>query len=262
MKDLVKTTLPRMGFQISDIHYDADRKLNKMHKILLKSTLNDLNQIEDFTIENFADEPIESFTNDTVMSVFTPVPYVMTINLFILTAREEDSNQILEQILPKFTPEYNIPIKYIFGPLLRDSSSIYRGRANVTFDSPLTLNHIIKEDSFEGDFNTKTRTILHTLTFSLRCKFFRDFNTEKLIKKLSFNVTPDNLLNLGELTNLFSIPSDEKNVINFDHPLGWIDDNQSIIELNTMYDKFYNDMYQDTFGDGEPYNIGDSSGLV
>ena len=245
IKDLINITVPRMSFKIIDMHYDSERKLNRLHKIVLHHDIDMINDVENYTIQQLSDDQIETYTKDSAMSVYTPVPYIITFELYILTNREDDSNQILEQIIPRFTPDLNIPISYVFGPALKQSSAMYKGRASLLFDSPLTLMDVHKEDTHDGDYTKHTRTILHTLTFELRCKFFRDFDKEKLIKILSVN------FNLGvdgedvEVTKLFAQPLDRDIIVN----------------LDKYYDKFYDDMFQDPIEDSNS-NIGDEHGLV
>ena len=89
LENNVYTTLPRMAFEITGYSYDSTRKVNKMQKIT-----NDVN----------------TSTNKTMQS---PVPYNIDVVLYILTKTQEDGLQILEQILPTFTPEYTFSINAI-----------------------------------------------------------------------------------------------------------------------------------------------------
>lgn len=78
----VETTLPAMGFEMTQISYDAERKLNKLNRI----------QNE----EN---------------SMLNRVPYKADFTLYIGTRKMDDSFRIIEQILPYFTPELIVKIK-------------------------------------------------------------------------------------------------------------------------------------------------------
>jgi hypothetical protein len=80
----VYTTLPRLSFEITGYHYDASRKTNKMNKIVCKDATN--------------------LANPTAKAVFSPAPYNIDINLYVLTKTQEDATQIIEQILPIFNP--------------------------------------------------------------------------------------------------------------------------------------------------------------
>ena len=80
----VAITLPRMTFAMSSLNYAPMRKLG--------STLK-------FRNSTF-DENLQAFN-----SVYAPVPYDMAFTLSVLTKNAEDGTQIIEQILPFFTPD-------------------------------------------------------------------------------------------------------------------------------------------------------------
>jgi hypothetical protein len=251
IKDLINTTVPRMGFKLLDLKYDSQRKLNKMFKILMKNDIQTIDSIDEYTIENFADVKVEDLTTDKLVSVYNPVPYILTFQLYILTNKEEDSNQIIEQILPKFTPEYNLPVKYMFGPILKDTSAYYKGRTNIIIDSPLVLENVSKEDNYDGDFSSTSRRIVHTLTFSLRCKFFTDFSRESIIKIVDFKFGDFDSLEISENQKIYSMPSDEDMVVGVDR----------IVDLEKLYYKFYDDMFQDPY-QIDNTNIGDENDIL
>lgn len=74
-------TLPRMGFEIAGLSYDASRKLTRVQKY--KSVKADI----DGKVMNYN---------------YTPVPYNISFNLYSFTATAEAGLQITEQILPFF----------------------------------------------------------------------------------------------------------------------------------------------------------------
>jgi hypothetical protein len=86
----LETYLPRMSFEISGLQYDSSRKLNSIQKTV-------------------------AFSQDRskLKGRFERVPYNMTMNLGVMTKNTEDCLQIVEQILPYFTPEYVFTIKAI-----------------------------------------------------------------------------------------------------------------------------------------------------
>ena len=71
--------LPRIGFMMSQIMYDGTRKLITVG-------------------QNKAN------INGTLRSQYNPVPYNFIFDLAILAKNAEDAAQIVEQILPNFTP--------------------------------------------------------------------------------------------------------------------------------------------------------------
>lgn len=127
-------TLPRMSFEITGYSYDATRKTNRMSQI----------------------KCYDGASN--VSSMRAPVPYNVDISLYILTKTQEDALQILEQILPTFTPEYTLSINAI-------------PDMNVVQDIPVILNSVTVQDDYDGDFQTR-RFVTHTLTFTLKLNIF------------------------------------------------------------------------------------------
>ena len=88
--DLSKTvaiTLPRIGFEIQNLSYDPNRKLNRVQKFK-KVKGND----------------------DRLDTQYMPVPYNLNIQLYVMAKESDDSLQIIEQILPYFQPDYTLTI--------------------------------------------------------------------------------------------------------------------------------------------------------
>lgn len=145
----VYTTLPRLSFELTGYGYDPSRKVGKMQKITCNT-------------------PTGS------SSVFSPVPYNLEFSLYILTKTQEDAMQILEQILPTFTPEYTVGINAI--PSM-----------NLIQDVPIALNSVSVQDDYEGDFQTR-RFVTHTLTFTAKLNLFGPVNDNKPIYTANANI--------------------------------------------------------------------------
>lgn len=128
--------LPRMSFEITDISYAPDRKMPKTTKIVAPHP-------DDPTKLNFA---------------YTPVPYDINIELSVMTKNADDGTQIIEQILPYFTPDFTSTINVL--PEL-----------DVKYDIPIILNSVNYTDSYEGDFIAR-RAIIWTLNFTIRGYIF------------------------------------------------------------------------------------------
>jgi len=129
----VQMTLPRLSFEISGFDYDQTRQLNKIHKT------------------------ISSLSDRTVFS-YVPVPYNLTFSLYSYTITNEDNYQIMEQILPYFSPDMNLTIKMMQSPLLVQ-------------DVPLILNSISTDDSFEGSFEDR-RYIITSYMFTMKAYYY------------------------------------------------------------------------------------------
>jgi len=125
-RDQVQITLPRISFEIQGISYDPTRKVSPTQYIRHTSG----------SAENKA---------------FMPVPYNINFELAILAKNQDDSLQILEQILPFFQPSFNMTMNLV--PELGEKR-----------DYPVTLTSIEYDDQYEGDYDTR-RTLIYTLQF-------------------------------------------------------------------------------------------------
>ena len=125
----VALTVPRMGFELTSMTYDGARKLNTMGRNVKKGTTG-------------------------LKKQFNPVPYNWDFSLYVFVKNAEDGTQILEQILPFFTPDFTVTMTLISG-------------MTVKMDIPLVLNSVTSEDSYEGDFATR-RSIIWTLSFLMK----------------------------------------------------------------------------------------------
>jgi len=139
----ISTILPRIGFSIETLSYDAERKRNTLSKRF--STSNTQNQI------NFE---------------YAEVPYVIDFNMTIASRTMEDALQIVEQILVYFTPEFTVSVNF-------------KDRRN-RLDIPIVLTGVSSEVDFEGDSSTQ-RSVIFTLTFSAKTYVFGPQKTAKLI---------------------------------------------------------------------------------
>jgi hypothetical protein len=84
---------------------------------------------------------------------FNPVPYTFDYTVSILVKYIDDGLQIIEQILPYFTPFYTISINDMLNP------------GGAKRDVPIVLNSITSEDIYQGDV-ADDRIITWTLNFT------------------------------------------------------------------------------------------------
>ncbi len=152
----VYTTLPRMSFEITGISYDANRKLNRMNQLACY-------------------KPAAGATPASYTKMYTPVPYNIDISLYVLTKTQEDAMQIVEQILPYFTPEFTLSLKSV-------------PEMNVVNDVPIILNSVSVQDDYDGDFQTR-RFVTYTLTFSLKVNLYGPTDSGGPIKKVFVQTT-------------------------------------------------------------------------
>ena len=151
----VYASLPRLSFEITGYHYDASRKTNKMNKIVCKDTT--------------------TSANPTAKTVFSPAPYNIDINLYVLTKTQEDSMQILEQILPIFNPEYTLSINAL-------------SALEIVQDVPVILNSIAAEDNYDGSFQER-RFVTHTLSFTIKTNIYGPVSANGVILTTTANLS-------------------------------------------------------------------------
>ena len=166
-------TLPRMGFDISGISYDATRKLTRTQKFKRVKTDTE-GKILDFN--------------------YSPVPYNISYNLYSFTASAEAGLQIIEQILPFFQPDFTVTINAI--PDL-----------NIKRDIPIILNSVNYEDTYSGDFTTR-RAVIYTLNFTAKTYLFGPSTSQKVIKTVQTDQYSDtDRVNKARESRIIVVPS-------------------------------------------------------
>ena len=148
----VQITMPRMSFEMTNISYDATRK---------SSLVQTFKACDD---------------GSRAKKVFMPVPYNIGFELNILSKLNDDSLQILEQILPYFQPHFNLTIDLV--------DSIGEKR-----DIPIILESIGFQDDYEGNFDTR-RALIHTLQFTAKTYLFGPVadTSDGLIRKVQVDM--------------------------------------------------------------------------
>ena len=139
-------SLPRLTFEMQSFSYAPERKLNKIHR------------------------NVSALTDDKkkMYAAYTPVPYDIGFELNIMTKYAEDATQLLEQILPFFTPEWSITMNLI-------------PEMNWKQDIPVVLNSVSTSDTYEADFETR-RALIHTLNFTMKGYFWGPLRKTGIIK--------------------------------------------------------------------------------
>ena len=147
----IAMTLPRIGFEIQSFDYDPVRKLNRI--------------IKQKKVSNAKSKELKQMSTQ-----YTPVPYNMQFELFVMTKNSDDGIQIVEQILPFFQPEYTVSIREV-------------PDMDIVRDVPIVLNSIGYEDTYEGDFTTR-RAIIYTFQFTAKSYVYGPVTTAKPITKV------------------------------------------------------------------------------
>lgn len=153
--EAVALKLPRMAFNITDVSYDASIKLNKQNKKFLTDS------------------------GDSKGFIYQSVPYIVSMELNVLAKTQDEALQIVEQILPTFTPEYTVTIKDMEG-------------AGQSVDVPITLQDVSIQDEYEGDFESR-RIIIYTLNFTMKVRFVGEARTGDVIRIINTHIHDESL---------------------------------------------------------------------
>ena len=188
--DLTETKIaikvPRMSFEISSLAYDTTSKLSKLNRHI-KWPKTDVNG---------------NIANSTTTTQYHSTPYVIGFQLNIFGRNQDDVLQILEQIIPTFSPEYTVSVKDMEGP-------------GISADVPITLTGIGLADEYEGDLASTRRVIVYSLDFTLKIRFIGPVLTSKII-----TLTEVKIHNLSSNTPPYDIPLSAGTLPSFsDHPV-------------------------------------------
>jgi hypothetical protein len=145
-KSRVAMTLPRIAFDITGLTYDAERKLGKLKQYKLH----------------------DSSDNTVLRTQFAPVPYNINFGLYILSKNTEDALQIVEQILPFFTPDFTVTMTTVPG-------------TNEKRDVPIILSDVSYTDEYEGDFQSR-RVITWNLNFEMKTYLYGSISSSEIIR--------------------------------------------------------------------------------
>lgn len=158
-KERVAVRLPRMSFDMTSLSFDENGRLNRINRIPL---------------------------NNTGTTIWNSVPYIMGMTLNVVSNSLEDVLQIVEQIIPMFSPEYSLSVNDIEAP----------GKSS---DLSIKLVSISPSDEYEGEVASR-RVVLWTLDFEVKVRFAGAPIEVKRIESVDVNFI--DLNNLEFMSNL------------------------------------------------------------
>lgn len=151
-KKSISMELPRLSFEIVDYRYDPERKVGSNPNYFRSPDASDKNK-----------------------KFSTPVPYNVTINLYVAATTQEDSLMIIEQILPYFAPGLVIEYDALTSPLTR---------TDITY----SLQAVNIQDNWDGSVEEQ-RIIVHELTFLAKLYLFGPITEPKIIKRAIVDIS-------------------------------------------------------------------------
>jgi len=149
--DKVAIKLPRLSFEITGISYDTMRQLPKA---------NDVNR--------------QGSTTSLRNKFRSGVPYILNFELIAYAKNRDDALQIVEQIIPYFSPQYTLTIK----PFSEFDS--------VTEDVPIILTGVNFNDDYEGEQSTRA-TIQYSMSFDMHIYFHGKISESDIIREVNAN---------------------------------------------------------------------------
>lgn len=150
------TPLPLISFEMTNMSYDGDRKLNTIGRIATNDT-----------------------NNNKLKYQYNPVPYNINFSVYVYAKNTEDGTKIIEQVLPFFTPDWTTTVNLI-------------PEMSVTMDIPIILNRISYSDSYDGDYK-KRRAIIWELQLTLKGYLYGPVKKSNVIKFVETNFYTPNV---------------------------------------------------------------------
>lgn len=151
----VQAVFPRMTYELTGIDYLADKKgMTTLKNVALGTD------------------------NTTLKRAWNPVPVRFALSLYIVAKNVTDGLQIVEQIVPYFTPDFTVRIQ--------DESDL-----SIVHDVPYVLQYPLKlEDNWDGDFKER-REIVWELNFIADGRMYGPVETQKIIIQSTVHVLDD-----------------------------------------------------------------------
>jgi len=159
----VEVSLPRMGFDMTAIDYDPTRHLNKLNKRLLRD--------------------VGSAEKET----FQEVPYNVSFSLFAYTRNMDDNLQILEQIVPYFSPEFIVTLNM--------------NEIESKLDVPIVLGNVAVQETAEGNFLDR-RILASTYSFTCKTRLYSKIEGSTLVVNSSSSL--DQIVGSNDVGDLVS----------------------------------------------------------
>jgi hypothetical protein len=143
--------LPRMAFEMTSLTIDTAQKMPKRNKI-----------VELHSSDVTKKKTIKHWTS-----------YDIGMSLYVMAKNQDDGLQIVEQILPYFTPEYNVTITPVDGFTHKQDVAVILTGVNI-------------DDQYEGDF-TERRVLIYQLDFVMKMKFYGPTGDQGVIREINID---------------------------------------------------------------------------
>lgn len=146
----IAALIPRISFNLDGLSYDPTRKQMS-------------------TLQNFS-----ANTSTSLKTQYAPIPYNYEFSLSVYVRNTEDGTQILEQILPFFTPDFTVTVDFIPG-------------MDQKYDLPVILNSVTSTVDYEGDM-LSTRLVMWDLSFTVKGFIWPPIKSGEVIRQANTNI--------------------------------------------------------------------------
>ena len=147
----VQVSLPIISFEMTNMSYDVTRKMNTF---------------------------IRELSEQKTLAIYDPVPFDFDFSLFVYVRNVEDGAQIMEKILPYFKPDLTLPVNLI-------------PEMGIVKQIPVIFRDVQQNVEYEGDYNSKIRTIIWSLNFTLKGYLYGPTSDAKVIRTSITNIIDD-----------------------------------------------------------------------
>lgn len=143
--------LPRVAFELVEVKYDPSRKTPSTNKLRNDSIVGG----------------VKSYS-------YNAVPYEFLFEVHMIAKSTDDALQMVEQILPFFTPDYTMTINVV--PEL-----------DIKLDIPITINNVSTDDNWSSDFDER-REIIWKIELVLKGFLFAPVKSSKIILQAEWSL--------------------------------------------------------------------------
>lgn len=163
-------TLPRMAYILTSMSYDSARHCSSRNLVLQEEQSHPLARTR----------------------VFHPVPYNLSFDLYLASRTMEDGLQVIEQILPFFTPRLSVTFDEL-------------PEIGIDRDVEIVLTGISHNDEYLGDLSSGFTMYDWTLGFNLEANYYGPLRTKPIIRRVTTTVRP-NPSTIADQVNVSAVP--------------------------------------------------------
>lgn len=144
----LQKTLPLLSFEMASVDYDPSRHLNKLNKKIITNT------------------------GDPAYVAYQEVPYNISYSLYAYTRNMDDNLQILEQIVPYFSPEFIVTLNL--------------NNIDTELSVPISLTNVAVQESYEGNMLDR-RIIASSFNFVCKTRLYAPITEQQVISNSQLN---------------------------------------------------------------------------